>query len=517
LSKIRIFLTGVGGTMGGSTLRQLLKHESASDYEIVGLDLPTPDNKHKLEQYEKLPNFSMVWGDLTNYNDVLSAVEGADFVLHPAAFISPAADHHPELAWRVNTGSAENIVRAIKAQPHPDAVRLVTIGTVAATGDRLPPIHVGRTGDPLKPSVFDIYACSKIAAERLVAESGLRYWVSLRQTYITTPQAITDPIMYHQPLNTCIELCTEHDAGLVLANVVKYNPPDDFWRRFYNIGGGPRARFTYLEYLEKVFKATSAGDMRKIFEPNWFALRNFHCQWFEDSYILNQYLHHQTEGLDEAIAHMVEAMSGIQRLVTKLSPPSVIRKRVFEPLATEKSDSPYFWIENDVEDRISAFFKDKEAFEAIPGWDGYGFEYPDWYSYVRLDHGYDESKPSAELNIDDMRSAASFRGGECLSQSMTPGDLFTPLTWKCAFGHTFEATPNLVLKGGHWCPECAPPPWNHDAQAKVNPFFAQVWYPNHDPEEDNVYPGPSPSLEEDDSEQPEVAATNNTKSPSGDF
>ena len=58
-------------------------------------------------------------------------------------------------------------------------------------------------------------------------------------------------------------------------------------------------------------------------------------------------------------------------------------------------------------------------------------------------------------------------------------------------------SPNLVLRGGHWCPEELPSSmekiaekkfcWNYDAEAKVNPFFAQVWYPLHDKDEDNVY------------------------------
>ena len=34
----------------------------------------------------------------------------------------------------------------------------------------------------------------------------------------------------------------------------------------------------------------------------------------------------------------------------------------------------------------------------------------------------------------------------------------------------------------------APPPWNYDEEARRNPFFAQVWYPNHDPSENNFYP-----------------------------
>jgi len=44
------------------------------------------------------------------------------------------------------------------------------------------------------------------------------------------------------------------------------------------------------------------------------------------------------------------------------------------------------------------------------------------------------------------------------------------------------------LKAGHWCPHCAPPPWDYDVEAKRNPFFAQVWYTNHGPEERTFYP-----------------------------
>ena len=89
-----------------------------------------------------------------------------------------------------------------------------------------------------------------------------------------------------------------------------------------------------------------------------------------------------------------------------------------------------------------------------------------------------------------MKAAAKFRGGECLSETMTKGDMATKLKWKCGLcGHEFEASPALILLGGHWCPECFIPQkeWNYDAVAKTNPFFAQVWYPNHTKEESNVY------------------------------
>jgi hypothetical protein len=97
----------------------------------------------------------------------------------------------------------------------------------------------------------------------------------------------------------------------------------------------------------------------------------------------------------------------------------------------------------------------------------------------RLSHGYDESKPLSELDIEDMRQAAAFRGGKCLSESMVKGDLATKLEWECAFGHRFEASPALVLLGGHWCEECMPAPWRFDEVAERNPFLAQVWNKMH--------------------------------------
>lgn len=80
----------------------------------------------------------------------------------------------------------------------PDAIRQGNIGTVAQTGDRLPPIRVGRTGDPILPSAYDYYACSKVETERIVAESGRKNWISLRQTFILAFYLDHMPIMFHQ-------------------------------------------------------------------------------------------------------------------------------------------------------------------------------------------------------------------------------------------------------------------------------------------------------------------------------
>ena len=107
-----------------------------------------------------------------------------------------------------------------------------------------------------------------------------------------------------------------------------------------------------------------------------------------------------------------------------------------------------------------------------------------------LDHGYDETKPDSEIDIDDLKKAAAFRGGEVLSEDMKKGDLFQKITWKCHNGHRFDSTPFTILKAGFWCPECCEAPkWSFDKVAAKIPFYSQVWYDTHrTDEENNEYP-----------------------------
>ena len=87
-----------------------------------------------------------------------------------------------------------------------------------------------------------------------------------------------------------------------------------------------------------------------------------------------------------------------------------------------------------------------------------------------------------------MNKATEFRGGKLLSTSMTKGDWSSKLTFECAFGHRFKASPRLILEGGHCCDECERKSWNYGQRAKRDPFFAQVWNPLHEPDELREYP-----------------------------
>jgi len=482
--KKTIFLTGSTGNMGKEGFKQLLARRDK--FNIVVLVLPSKKDKEIITPYENMPGVKVIYGDLTKYDDVLKCVTGADYVLHVGGMVSPVADYLPELTNKVNIGAVKNILRAIKAQPDPDKVKLVYIGTVAETGDRNPPIHWGRIGDPIKISIYDNYALTKTITEREVIESGLKYWVSLRQTGVLYTDLLKnlDPIMFHEPINGVFEWVTAKDSGVMLANACEADVPDQFWCRIYNIGGGEKFRTMNWEFMQLTSALAGVDDFRKVWELNWFATRNFHGQWYADSDELEKYLHFRSGTIEEFVEEM-KRKAPFSSKIARFLPASFLKKYVFQKEA-EKPFGTLHWIKNNNQHRISAFFGSKEQWEAIPAWDKFKFEQAS-KTPVLLNHGYDESKPKSELDIEDMKQAAVFRGGKCLSKEMNKGDLVTKLHWECAFGHQFEASPRLVLLGGHWCPDCLPTPWNYDEEAKHNPFFAQVWYPLHNADEANVY------------------------------
>lgn len=487
--KKTVFLTGSSGNIGYVAFKELYKRKDL--YRIVLLNLDNKTGRDKFEAFKHDPDVELYWGDLTVYEDVLQCVNGADYVLHVGGLVSPAADYYPKKTLFTNVTAMENIVKAVKAQKDPDKVKVVYIGTVAETGDRNPPVHWARTGDPIQISVYDHYAISKTIAERILADSGLKYWVSLRQSGILYPDILKnmDPIMFHVPVNGVLEWSTVEDSGRLMAKVCNDRVPEEFWRRFYNISSGPEYRLTNYEFEELLLNAIGMKGkdaVKKLFDPQWFILQNFHGQWYTDADELENYLHFRHNvPVKEYFANLSKQTPAYFKLSGAV-PKALVRKYMMKPIAYSPKYGTQAWIENGMKDRITAFYGSYEKYESIGSWKNFEVVIPDKTEMSYLDHGYDETKPFESLTIEDMQKAAEFRGGKCISKKLGK-DMYTPIKWQCSCGHEFEMSPNLVLKGGHWCPECLPMPWNYDEIAKSSAFFAQVWYAHHDPDENNVY------------------------------
>ena len=468
--KKTIFLTGATGNMGGATLNELMQRTDR--FRVRALVRPEEKAHPILKRYVGNPAFEVVWGDLTNYDDILRGVTGVDQVLHIGGMVSPFADYYPELTMKVNVGGARNIVDAIKAQPEPDRIALVYIGTVAQTGDRSAPIHWGRTGDPIKISSFDQYAVSKTMAEAIVAESGLKRWVSLRQTGIlhTNMWKIHDPIVFHNPWNGVFEWITVGDSGHLAANLCEDSVPEELWRGFYNIGGGEGMRTVTYEFAAASAGALGARDFRDNFQPNWAATRNFHGQWYTDSDRLEALVPYRRESLADFFQALSRAVPFYIKWGARLAGKAG-RKRM-QKLA-EGPGGTLHWLATNDEAHIKPFFGSRTEWEAIPAdWENYPLEQPSREPSC-LDHGYDTDRHEGAWTRADLQAAAEFRGSKLLSEGEVGAG--EAAQWRCAHGHEFAMTPRLMLRGGHWCPTCMVDPSTYDATAKVNPFFAQVW------------------------------------------
>ncbi|MDE6295099.1 MAG: NAD(P)-dependent oxidoreductase [Muribaculaceae bacterium] len=441
----RIFLTGATGVMGTATLKELVANRASRQYDITVLARDTKKNRRKLKPY--IDNgVKVIWGDLLDADSIARGVDGADIVLHLGGMVSPMADMYPEKTMIVNVGSAENIVNAARAkEKRGEHVALVYIGSVSQYGSRLVPDHWGACGDTLHVAAFDAYALSKVKAEKIFAESGVSRWVSLRQTGILHTGLLgkaSDPISFHVPLRGVLEWVTDEDSGRLMERLCRDDVPDEFWCRYYNIGGGEKYRLTNYEFIRMVMDSIGCPAPEKSFDSRWFAIDNFHGMWYKDSDVLEEMFHFRSgEGPAEYFRRKKSELPWYFSLAFLAS--GVLIKSLMRLVAYKSPLGTMSWFKNNDEKRIRAFFHSREEWESLPGWSGLDLsrpsDIPPQSGSVFNPNGVDDI--SAETGHEEI---ARQNGGEYLGGEK----------WRCRYGHEFKASPDIVINGGHWCPEC---------------------------------------------------------------
>jgi nucleoside-diphosphate-sugar epimerase len=299
---MKVLLTGAFGNVGKSTLNALISR----GYAVRVFDVDTPQNQSHAESYMDNPQVEIAWGDLRKKEDVLRAVDDTiDVIIHLAAIIPPLADKEPELAKSVNVGGTKNILEAIEAQDDPP--RLIYTSSISVYGDRINNPFIQVT-DPAIPNEDDEYARTKLASEKLIHNADIT-WAIFRLTYIVSPDRLQmDPLMFHMPLETCIEICHTEDAGLALANAVECN---DIWGTICHIAGGEKCRTTYRDYVEHMMDIFGLG--RNWLPEEAFSTGKFHCGFMDTTHSQNL-LHYQHRTLEDYYSE-VRKKTGYKRWI----------------------------------------------------------------------------------------------------------------------------------------------------------------------------------------------------------
>ncbi len=496
-TSIVVALTGASGSMGREALKQLLECDFISKIKLLLLNNAKEKAIFRRWKLRYGKRVEAIFGDIATYSDCQELVENADYLINMAAVIPPKSDHNHYAAYKANILGPKNLVDVLEKSANPP--KFIHISSVAVYGNRDYKHPWGRVGDPLIPSVFDVYAQQKMTAELFVIESSLDKWCILRQTAMLHNKMLSnnmkDGLMFHTALNSPLEWVTAKDSGLLIKNIIikdYNNQANMLWKNIYNIGGLSKNRCTGYETFDDGFKIIG-GSAEAFLSPEWHITRNFHGMWFSDSEILNDKFDFVKQTKEEYWQEILK--NHWYYIIAKILPKRFIGYVGIKRLLKDEN-SPTHWINASDYSRVYACFGDGD--KPTKNWSDFKLFCKNQIANIdyqtskntptTLSHGYDETKPDNELGIDDYRQAAKFRGGELLSAENDSGDLFTKATWKCSEGHTFNMTPFAVLKGGHWCKECNKlNQWNYDKLAKTNKFLAEVWYDTHSTNENMYY------------------------------
>jgi UDP-N-acetylglucosamine 4-epimerase len=172
---MKILITGGAGFIGSN----LCDYFVSKNYQVFCLDNFSTGHKKNLKAVLNNPNFTLIEGDIRDYDICVKAVRGVDFVLHQAALGSvPRSIKNPIATNDVNVSGFLNMLTAAKEAK---IKRFVYAASSSTYGDseKLPKVE-DEIGRPLSPYaitkyVNELYAeiYSKIYGIETI---GLRYF-----------------------------------------------------------------------------------------------------------------------------------------------------------------------------------------------------------------------------------------------------------------------------------------------------------------------------------------------------
>jgi nucleoside-diphosphate-sugar epimerase len=334
----RVLLTGASGTVGREVLRQLC--ESPRQYDVTVFDKKTRPSIAAFRKYRD--RISVIYGDISDKNDLSEACSNKEVIIHLAAIIPPLADKNPSLANSVNITGTKNLIESVE-EKSPEAFFLYS-SSISVYGDRLKNPWI-RVTDPLIPSDRDEYAKTKIAAENLVRNSRLK-WSIFRLTAIMgiNNHKISE-LMFHMPLESCMEIATPGDTGRAFVNALNHLP--ELNGNIYNLSGGENCRITYSDFLKRSFEIFGLGRLN--FSENTFAGRNFHCGYYADGDILNDLLDFRRDTIDDYFKGIEKSVPPLRKFLT-IPFRSLIKKNL------QKRSEPFTAVKAGNEEDIKHFF-----------------------------------------------------------------------------------------------------------------------------------------------------------------
>ena len=284
-----VLITGGAGSVGVRLTERFLEE----GLSVRAFDLPMMD----FSALEGRPGVDIVKGDVTDLDGVLAATDGVSATVHLAALLPPNSERDRDRTFDVNVGGTETVVEALE-RGGGDAT-LVFPSSISTYGDTYsegPPIGVDHS-----QSAIDVYADSKIAAERTVISSALKS-VVLRIAGIAVPAFLEPPDVWPFMCDQRVEMVHRDDVvDALYASAVTPAAAG----KIYNIAGGPTWQRLGRDYVSDFYEFVGAPADDAVYRdsPGWM-------DWYdtEESHRVLKYQNRAYHHYAGEMRAMVEAM-----------------------------------------------------------------------------------------------------------------------------------------------------------------------------------------------------------------
>jgi nucleoside-diphosphate-sugar epimerase len=305
---MNVLLTGAFGNIGLSTLEELLKR----GHTVRCFDLGTRANKKVARRFGD--QIDLVWGDLRKPQDLVTAVEDQDVIVH-LAFVIPKMSHtgveseaRPEWAYKVNVDGTRNLLQAaMSLSSSPRFLFSSSYHVYGRTQHLLPPRLVS---DPVRP--VEHYSHHKVLCEQMVRGSNLA-WAILRLSATLPLRLQLDPGMFDVPLDNRMEFTHTRDVGVAIANAID---TEEVWGQTWLIGGGLSCQYVYREIVSRSLQVFGLG----MLPEEAFGSTSFPTDWV-DTVESQRVLDYQSRDLGDYLEEMKISLGARRHLV-----------RIFRPL-----------------------------------------------------------------------------------------------------------------------------------------------------------------------------------------
>lgn len=298
---MKVLITGAFGNIGKAVLEEAYKRH----HEIIVFEVANKNTQKAAKKYRK--KATVIFGDIRNAENVKSAVQQADAVIHLAAIIPPASKRRRELTMEVNYGGTVNLVNAIKGAKRD--IPLVFTSSASVMGPtqlQKPPVN---RNAPLV--VTGNYEESKIKCEEFLQQHADNYLIfrlagvlpSFSASAFMGSFSLLEELFDMHPDMRLEMVMAEDVAAALITGAEKLKAGSTPKNEAYILGGGKENGWQLRgrEFLSELFGALSLPvPGRKYFTSD---LNKYHLDWYDTSEAQREF-HYQNHTLEDYLGRM---------------------------------------------------------------------------------------------------------------------------------------------------------------------------------------------------------------------